>query len=209
MGLLVGLTGGIASGKSTVSQILATENIPVIDTDLISRELLEPDQPCFDAVIHRFGPDILNPDGRLNRTALREKVFADPSAREALETILHPEIRRLAKERAERASTQAPYVLIVVPLLADPKVHPHYRWLDHVVGVRASPSIQKARLIERPAINASLADQIIAAQNSDHERDAIVDEWIENTDDLATLTHRVMQCHHRLLTLATAQQRSE
>ena len=209
MGLFVGLTGGIASGKSTVAQFLASENIPVIDTDLISRELVEPDQPCFNALIQQFGPEILNPDGHLNRTALREKVFADSAAREALEAILHPAIRRLAKEQAERAITQAPYVLIVVPLLADPKVYPHYRWLDHVIGVRATPSIQKARLIERSDINASLADQMIAAQNSDHERGVIVDEWIENTGELTDLARQVQKCHNRLLTLAAKKLPSE
>lgn len=202
MGLFVGLTGGIASGKSTVAQFLVSKNIPVIDTDLISRELVEPGQPCLDRLSQHFGSGILTQDGRLDRSALREKVFSDPSARDALEAILHPEIRRVAKERAEKAATQAPYVLVVVPLLADPKVHPHYQWLDHVIGVRATPSIQKARLIERPGIDEKLADQMIAAQSSDIERDAIVDEWITNREDLPALTRQVDQCHQKLLAMA-------
>lgn len=202
MGLFVGLTGGIASGKSTVAQFLASKNIPVIDTDLISRELVEPGQPCLHQLSQHFGPGILTQDGRLDRAALREKVFSDPSARNALETILHPEIRRVAKERAEKAATQAPYVLVVVPLLADPKVHPHYQWLDHVIGVRATPSIQKARLIERPGVDATLADQMIAAQSSDIERDVIVDEWITNREDLPALIRQVDQCHQKLLAMA-------
>lgn len=202
MGWFVGLTGGIASGKSTVAQFLASKNIPVVDTDLISRELVEPGQPCLHALSQHFGSGILTQDGQLDRSALREKVFSDPSARNALETILHPEIRRVAKERAEKAATQAPYVLVVVPLLADPKVHPHYQWLDHVIGVRATPSIQKARLIERPGIDARLADQMIVAQSSDIERDAIVDEWITNREDLPALIRQVDQCHQKLLAMA-------
>lgn len=209
MGLFVGLTGGIASGKSTVAQFLSAQNIPVIDTDLISRELVEPGQPCLSELYQHFGPEILTSDGRLNRKALREKIFSDPSARDALEAILHPEIRRLAKERAEQSVTQAPYVLVVVPLLADTKVHPHYQWLDYVVGVRATPSIQKARLIERPGIDSALADQMIAAQSSDRERDAVVNEWIVNTGDLPALARQVDRCHHKLLMLAAERASSE
>ena len=209
MGLFVGLTGGIASGKSTAAQFLSAQNIPVIDTDLISRELVEPGQPCLNKLYQHFGPEILTSDGRLNRKALREKIFSDPSARDALEAILHPEIRRVAKERAGESATQAPYVLIVVPLLADPKVYPHYQWLDYVVGVRATPSIQKARLIERPGIDSALAEQMIAAQSSDRERDAIVNEWIVNTGDLPALARQVDRCHHKLLMLAAERASSE
>ncbi|MDD3575712.1 dephospho-CoA kinase [Halothiobacillus sp.] len=209
MALFVGLTGGIACGKSTVARFLSSRNIPVIDTDLISRELVEPGQPCLDELYRHFGPQILNEDGHLNRKAMREKIFSDPSARAVLETILHPQIRRLAKERAEQSATQAPYVLVVVPLLADPKVRPHYQWLDYVLGVRATPSIQKARLLERPGIDPALADQMIAAQSSDRERDAVVNEWIINTGDLTALARQVDRCHHKLLALAAERAPSE
>lgn len=209
MALFVGLTGGIACGKSTVARLLSARNIPVIDTDLISRELVEPGQPCLDELYRHFGPQILNEDGHLNRKAMREKIFSDPSARAVLETILHPQIRRLAKERAEQSATQAPYVLVVVPLLADPKVRPHYQWLDYVVGVQATPSIQKARLLERPGIDPALADQMIAAQSSDRERDAVVNEWIINTGDLMALARQVDRCHHKLLALAAERASSE
>ena len=209
MGLIVGLTGGIASGKSTVARFLSARNIPVIDTDLISRELVEPGQPSLNELHRLFGPEILTSDGHLNRKALRKKVFSDPSARAVLETILHPQIRRLTKERAEQSVTQAPYVLVVVPLLADPKVRPHYQWLDYVVGVRATPSIQKARLLERPGIDSAMADQMIAAQSTDRERDAIVDEWIENMGDLPALARQIDRCHHKLLALAAERTPSE
>ncbi|ACX96412.1 dephospho-CoA kinase [Halothiobacillus neapolitanus] len=209
MALFVGLTGGIASGKSTVARLLSARNIPVIDTDLISRELVEPGQPCLNELCQHFGPEILNEDGHLNRKTLREKIFTDSSARAVLETILHPQIRRIAKERAEQSATQAPYVLVVVPLLADPKVQPHYQWLDYVVGVRATPAIQKARLLERPGIDPPLADQMISAQSSDRERDAIVNEWIVNTGDLTTLARQVDQCHHKLLMLTAERTSSE
>lgn len=209
MGLFVGLTGGIASGKSTVAQLLSAQNIPVIDTDLISRELVEPGKPCLNELSRCFGPEILTVDGHLNRKALREKIFSDSSAREVLDAIMHPQIRRLAKARAEQVMTQAPYVLVVVPLLADSKVHPHYQWLDHVIGVRATQSIQKARLVERPGIDAALADQMIAAQSSDRERDAVVNEWIVNTGDLPSLARQVDQCHHKLLTLSAVRTSSE
>lgn len=202
MGLYVGLTGGIASGKSTVAQYLSAQNIPVIDTDLISRELVAPGQPCLNQLIQHFGPEILATDGQLNRQALREKIFSNSSARSVVETILHPDIRRLTQQRAAQAATHAPYVLVVVPLLADAKVRPHYQWLDYVLGVRATPSIQKARLIERPGIGPALADQMIAAQSSDQERDVIVDDWIENTGDLSDLAIQVDRCHQKICAMA-------
>lgn len=209
MGLIVGLTGGIASGKSTVAQLLSKRNVPVIDTDLISRELVEAGQPCLEKLRRHFGPGILTEKGHLDRKALREKIFSDPAARHALEAILHPQIRRVTKERAEQAATKAPYVLVVVPLLADPKVQPHYQWLNYVIGVRATPAIQKTRLLKRPDIDPVLADRIMAAQSSDAERDAIVDEWIINTEDLPTLIRQVDQCHRRLLKRATGQTTSK
>ena len=114
--LVVGLTGGIGSGKTAVSEGFARHGVPVIDTDLIARELVEPGQPALAEIVNHFGPDCLDGEGRLHRARLRERVFADPTGRRQLEAILHPRIRALVRERV--AALAVPYCLVVIPLLA-------------------------------------------------------------------------------------------
>ena len=195
-GLLVGLTGGIASGKSTVAEHFARLGIPIIDTDTLSRELVEPDDPeqLLARLRQRFGPAIITADGRLDRRRLRELVFRDEQARRALEALLHPAIRRRALAQARHAARQAPYVLVVIPLLAEDHVQPHYAWLDRTITVSASPEHQRARLLQRPGIDADLADQMIAAQTNDKARRHIADFVIDNTtgpDALAPQIDRI------------------
>lgn len=199
MGLIVGLTGGIASGKSTVSHFLAAQGAPIIDTDLLSRELVAPHQPALALIAQTFGQNFIQPDGSLNREALRHLVFNDPIARAKLESILHPAIRALAYQRAQAAAVQSPYVVVVVALLAEPQVRPHYDWLNHVIGIRATPALQRARLLQRPGIDAELAVQMLAAQSTDEQRAPLVDDWLENTGDLAELENQVQQIHRHLL----------
>ena len=114
--LRVGLTGGIASGKSTVAELFAGLGVPVIDTDVLAREVVEPGQPALAEVVATFGPAVLGPDGRLDRRRLRERVFRDDAARHRLEAILHPAIRRAVEERS--AQVGGVYQIHVIPLLA-------------------------------------------------------------------------------------------
>jgi dephospho-CoA kinase len=202
MGLMVGLTGGIASGKSTVSAFLIRFGIPIIDTDEISRELVAPHQPALAAIVDVFGSNILTAEGQLDRTALRRIIFNDAGARAQLEAMLHPAIRSLTHQRALEAATQSPYVVVVVPLLAEPHVKPHYGWLNRVVGIRATPAIQRDRLVQRPGINAELASQMLAAQSTDEQRAPIVDDWLDNTGDWVQLDTQVQQLHEYLLALS-------
>ncbi len=199
MGLIVGLTGGIASGKSTVSQFLAAQGVAIIDTDLLSRELVAPHQPALTLIAQAFGQKLIKPDGSLNREALRHIIFNDPIARAKLESILHPAIRALAYQRAQAAAVQSPYVIVVIALLAEPQVRPHYSWLNRVVGIRATPKLQRARLLQRPGIDAELAIQMLAAQSTDEQRAPLVDDWLENTGDLTQLETQVQQLHRHLL----------
>ncbi len=115
--LVVGLTGGIGSGKTAVSDRFAHYGVPVIDTDLIARELVEPGQPALAEIAAEFGPECLDNEGRLNRAHLRQRVFADEADRRRLEAILHPRIRAVARERIAALTT--PYCLLVIPLLAE------------------------------------------------------------------------------------------
>ncbi|MGC8697499.1 MAG: dephospho-CoA kinase [Halothiobacillus sp.] len=202
MSFIVGLTGGIASGKSTVTQFLAQERVPIIDTDLLSRELTAPHQPALASIAQTFGQNLITPDGTLDRAALRRIIFNDPIARAQLESILHPAIRALAYQRAINAAIHSPYVVVVVALLAEPPVTPHYQWLNHVIGIRATPELQRERLRQRPGIDTALASQILAAQSTDEQRAPLVDDWLDNTGDLTALKTLVQQRHQQLLALS-------
>ena len=198
-GSIIGLTGGIASGKSLVAEYFAALDIPVIDTDRISRELVEPGQPCWKAIRGHFGPDVFQPDGRLDRQALRRRILADPTERAALEAIMHPAIRERARDRAERAARHAPYVIVVVPLLAEPAVWSAYRdWLDAVITVTAPPDSRRERLLARPGIDEEQADRLIALQTDDRARLAISDHHLENASDREALRDAVVALDHRL-----------
>ncbi|MDA3877422.1 MAG: dephospho-CoA kinase [Halothiobacillus sp.] len=204
MGLLIGLTGGIASGKSTVAALLAENHIPVIDTDQLSRELVEPGQPALTAIVEAFGPEVLQADHRLDRTALRVIVLNNPQARARLEGILHPPIRRLAQQRALELATTHPYVVIVIPLLAETSVYPHYQWLDYIVNVDAQPEQQRTRRLNRPGIDIRQANQLIQAQTTDDQRRMVTDFCLDNTGDLPHLKDQIRHLHHELLKRAAA-----
>jgi len=158
-----------------------------------------PHQPALTLIAQAFGQKLIKPDGSLNREALRHIIFNDPIARAKLESILHPAIRALAYQRAQAAAVQSPYVIVVIALLAEPQVRPHYSWLNRVVGIRATPKLQRARLLQRPGIDAELAIQMLAAQSTDEQRAPLVDDWLENTGDLTQLETQVQQLHRHLL----------
>ncbi len=199
LGQALGLTGGIACGKSTVADAFAALGVPVIDTDVISRTLVTPPSPWLDRLVDHFGVQILLPDGSLDRAALRQRVFTEAEAKQQVEAILHPAIREQAFTQAQRVTQQHPLVLVVIPLLAEPGVAAHYDWLNRVIGVRCTPRMQRERLLSRPGVDAALADRMIAAQVSDTEREVIVTDWLDNTGTRAALHAQVLDLHRRLL----------
>ena len=193
----VALTGGIASGKSTVADLFAALGVPVIDTDVIAREVVEPGQPALEEVAAAFGPGVLGPDGRLDRRRLRDIVFADPAARRRLEAILHPAIRARMEARSREAA--GPYQLLVIPLLAEGGRRDH---VDRVLLVDVPESAQVERLMRRDGSSREQARAALAAQASRAVRQAIADDVIENTGGVEDLRARVAELHGEYLRLA-------
>lgn len=196
--LTVGLTGGIGSGKTAVSDRLARYGVPVIDTDIIARELVEPGQPALAEIAAAFGSECLDSMGRLNRAALRAQVFADEAGRRRLEAILHPRIRAVARERI--AALTGPYSLLVIPLLAETGMTD---LVDRVLVVDVSEAEQIRRVMARDRIDETQARRILAAQASRSQRLALADEILENSGDLANLELRIANLHQHYLQIAT------
>lgn len=172
---IVGLTGGIASGKSTVAERFARRGVPVIDADALARQVVEPGQPALQRLIETFGPDILDPNGRLDRERLRQRVFADPDQRRALDRIMHPAIG-LAMQQALRAA-EGPYVILMVPLLVETGQH---RMVNRVLVVDVPEAVQIERLMARDGSDADQAAAILAAQASRAERLAAAHDIVNN-----------------------------
>ncbi|CAD1794870.1 dephospho-CoA kinase [Xanthomonas euroxanthea] len=188
---IVGLTGGIASGKSALAAEFEKLGVPVIDADVVARQVVAPG-PILDAIVERFGTAILLPDGTLDRPALRQIVFANPAQRKALEAITHPAIRAELQRAAQEAA--GPYTVVAIPLLTEAGGRATYAWLDRIVVVDVPVSLQHARLMQRDGITATLADQMIAAQASRAQRLAIADDIVSNegnTDQLAQQARRL------------------
>jgi dephospho-CoA kinase len=195
----IALTGGIASGKSTVSSLFAALGAKLIDTDHISREIMTPPSEVLDRIVARFGDRILTGDGSLDRAGLRRIVFADPEARRDLEAITHPAIH----EEVERLSRQlgGPYQLVAIPLLVETGTAKRY---DRVLLVDAGPDTRKRRLMLRDGIDAATADRMISAQAPREERRAAAHDIIDNEGDLRHLAARVEQLHRRYLALGSS-----
>jgi len=193
----VALTGGIASGKSTVADLFAALGVPVIDTDLIARAIVEPGQPALRAVVDAFGPEILDDQGRLDRRRMRERIFADPDAKQRLEAILHPAIRR----EMERQSTEAggPYQLLVIPLLTEGGRRDH---VDRVLLVDVPEEVQVERLTQRDRVTAEQAQASLRAQATRAERLTMADDVILNTGRIDELRAKVAVLHEKYLGLA-------
>ncbi|MEO6065334.1 MAG: dephospho-CoA kinase [Lysobacterales bacterium] len=197
--LRVGLTGGVASGKSAVAERLVGLGVTVLDADHVARELTEPGTPALDEIVRTFGASCRAPNGSLDRRALREIVFNNRAARLRLEGILHPRIRALLEERAAAAS--APYIVVAVPLLAEVG---RYAWLDAVVVVDVPRELQHARLLVRDGVDATLATRMLDAQATREKRLAIADYVIDNTGSLAELGIAVDALHAQLLARASS-----
>ncbi len=199
--LTVGLTGGIGSGKTAVSDAFARLGTPVIDTDLLARAVVEPGQPALDEIVVEFGPTVLGSDGGLDRAALRRAVFAEPARRRRLETILHPRIRQAMNDRLRTlAAAGADYVIVVVPLLVETGMH---ALVDRVLVVDVPETEQVRRVMARDGVDETQARRVLAAQADRDQRLAAADEVIHNTGSLADLTARVAELHQRYQHLAT------
>ena len=181
----IGLTGGIASGKSALEREFVARGIFVADADLIARQIVEPGQPALEAVAAHFGASVLAADGRLDRAGLRALVFDDEPARRALEAILHPIIRTQLHEQCRAAAS--PYAIAAIPLLTEGGGRDAYPWLDRILVVDALPATQKARLMQRDGIDGVLAEKMIAAQATRAQRLAIADDIVVNDGDLSHL----------------------
>jgi len=195
----IGLTGGIASGKTTVSNMFAELGIPVIDTDVIAREIVRPGEPALKQIRDRFGDKIIDDTGRLDRRALRDIVFASEEARRDLEAILHPAIGRETRRQADALS--GPYQLIVVPLLVGSKL---LDLIDRVLVVDCDPGLQFSRLLARDAESAEQANRILAAQPRREDRLAIADDVISNDSDLDLLSGQVKELDQRYRDFASS-----
>jgi len=194
----VGLTGGIASGKTTVANLFAERGAVVIDTDQIARDVVEPGRPALARITAAFGPGVLDASGRLDRRGLRQIVFADPSKRRLLEEILHPAIR--AELAAQAAAADGPYQIHVVPLLVESSRREGF---DRILVVDCSPERQLARLLERDAETVAQAESIIAAQADREQRLQAADDVIRNDGTPDDLSRRVDELHQLYRTLAS------
>lgn len=197
--LPVGLTGGIASGKSTVAQQFETMGVPVLDADVVARDVVMPGTPGLQAIVERFGEDVLDADGALDRAAMRKQVFADAAARKDLEAIIHPAVRR-AMVRWLGDQTSA-YALLMIPLLVESGLT---AMIDQLVVVDLPIDVQKQRLMARDGIDANLADSMIAAQATREQRLAAADHVIDNAGMADDLIPQVEAVHRTLLATAEA-----
>ena len=195
----VGLTGGIASGKSTVAKLFAALGVPLIDTDVLAREIVAPGQPALQQIAQRFGADVLAEDGSLDRAALRTRVFADPAERKALEAITHPAIRALVEERAATAGGE--YQMHVIPLLVETEGRNR---VDRVLVVDCSEELQIRRLQARDGVTIDQTRAILAAQVTRAARLSAADDVIANEGELGALRNAVETLHASYLSLARA-----
>ncbi|MGQ7843029.1 dephospho-CoA kinase [Granulosicoccus sp. 3-233] len=194
---LVGLTGGIASGKSLVSSTFEQLGIPVIDADLLAREVVEPGSRGLQALAAHFGPDILTSGGELNRAVLRSLVFADESERKFLDDTLHPLIRQLSDQRVTALSQEAhPYIIFAVPLLLETGQQDRF---DRIVVVDVPESVQMARLLARDGSSEKEARAILASQATREDRLSIADDVINNAGSIDDTRKQVSALHEKYI----------
>ena len=197
--LRIGLTGGIASGKSTVADMFAELGVPVIDTDVIARDVVRPGEPALEEIREAFGDGVIAADGTLDRPAMRAIVFSDDAARRRLEAILHPRIGEATREQADAAGGD--YQVIVVPLLVGSALR---AFVDRVLVVDCDEETQVKRLLARDAESETRARRILAAQSSRDERLAIADDIVTNDGDVDETREQVLALHRRYLQEAAA-----
>jgi dephospho-CoA kinase len=193
----VGLTGGIASGKSTAAKFFGALGVPILDSDQVAREVVEPGQPPLERLVERFGRGILTPDGHLDRPALRDIVFSDPRARADLENLTHPAIGAALEARS--ASAGGPYQILVIPLLVEKNLAAH---VDRVLVVDCDEELQIRRLHARDGSTRPQAQAILDAQVSRSARLKAADDVLTNDADMSAVRTQVAALHARYLELA-------
>jgi len=202
-GYRVALTGGIASGKTTVANLFAALGATIVDTDLLAREVVAPGTALLAEIAAHFGADILSADGSLNRRALRDRVFANPADRLWLEGRTHPVIRALTDLRCDEA--RGPYSMVAIPLLVETRGAERF---DRVLVVDCEPELQLARLMERDGITREAAGKILAAQVSREHRLAVADDVIRNEGEVADLRDQVARLHGEYVAAAGSKTQS-
>lgn len=186
----IGLTGGVASGKSTVSHLFAELGVTIIDADLIARQLLEKNTDCFKQVVQLFGDKVLLDNGEINRPFLRELIFTDAAAKQAVEQIIHPNVRK--QMLATAAISETPYCILVVPLLIEADM---LALVDRTLVVDIPEPLQLQRLCQRDSLTEQQARRILDNQAPRDERLRAADDVIDNQGDTGTLQKKVKQLH--------------
>jgi dephospho-CoA kinase len=197
---IIGVTGGVASGKSEVTRRFEALGVVIADADVAARTAVAVGSAGLAVVVDAFGPSVLAPDGNLDRVVMRRRVFGDEAARRQLESIVHPLVRAQLQRECEAAS--GPYAMAAIPLLAEGGGRVAYPWLQRILVVEVPIEMQRSRLMLRDGIDAELADRMIAAQASRAQRLAIADDVIVNDGGLDELHRHVEQLDRRYRVLA-------
>jgi len=192
------ITGGIASGKSAVSDLFARLGAAVVDTDLIAREVVQPGQPALHQIATEFGDDFLDKEGRLDRRKMRATIFSDPEMKHRLEAILHPLIAEEVFNKMKQLN--APYCILVIPLYTESS---RYQWVDRVLVIDVPEEIQLERVMVRDRITREQAQAILDAQSSRQTRLAVADDILENSGTVDELHSKVEALHQKYLKLAS------
>ena len=195
--LVIGLTGGIGSGKTTVARLFAEKNVPIIDTDQLARDLTQPESSALQEIVRLFGHDILLPNGALNRSKLRSIVFSDKNKRTQLEQVLHPLIRYETLRQIE--SAKSPYCIVVIPLLFETEANP---LIQRVLVVDTPEELQLSRTIKRDHVSEQEVTAILNAQVSREKRLSLANDIIRNDGVFEDLVPEVEKLHQRYLSLA-------
>ncbi len=198
----VGLTGGVASGKSVVARCFEALGVPIVDADLAARDVVAVGSDGLAEIVAMFGDDVLDAGGELDRKSMRRRVFEDDSARHRLESIVHPRVRSALL--AASGSAPGPYAIVVVPLLAEKGGRGGYPWLNRILVVDVASELQMARLLQRDAIDDELAMRMLAAQSRRHERLAIADDVLVNDGNLDAMMPQVVALDGQYRALASS-----
>ncbi|GAB4184336.1 MAG: dephospho-CoA kinase [Wenzhouxiangellaceae bacterium] len=201
---VVALTGGVASGKTAVTSRFAALGIPIIDTDILAREVVEPGTAGLAALVDLVGAEILLEDGQLDRRALRHRIIEDAALRRSVEQLLHPRIEQLSRDRI--AASHGPYCMIAIPLLVESS---RFDWVDRVLVVDVPEALQIERLMARDAMTREQAAAMLATQANRQQRLAIADDVIENSGTLAELDQAVEKLHQQYLQLFSKTTRTD
>ncbi|GAK23327.1 LOW QUALITY PROTEIN: dephospho-CoA kinase [Vibrio sp. JCM 19052] len=197
MAFVIGLTGGIASGKTTVANLFKQQfKIDIVDADIVAREVVEPGTPGLNAIIEHFGADIVRDDQTLDRAKLREKIFSNPEEKAWLNGLLHPMIREKMIEDLEQVTSD--YALLVVPLLVENKLD---SLCDRVLVVDVDPQTQISRTVKRDNVSEEQANAILRSQASREQRLALADDVVKNNPDDPDLLLQITDLHEKYLAM--------